>query len=74
MKRTMLSVPFVTTTAIAIYLLATWWRIAQSETLLFPFHNLLLNWQGFAPVAAIGIIVISALIYHQLFTRTTAKP
>ena len=69
MKRTMLSVPFVTTTAIAIYLLATWWRIA-----LFPFHNLLLNWQGFAPVAAIGIIVISAVIYHQLFTRTTAKP
>ena len=61
------SVPLLVTTALAIYLLVTLWRVAIGEPWLFPFQGL---WGPASPVfaalAAVAVIAITAFVYRWL--------
>ncbi|MGV8967393.1 MAG: DUF4190 domain-containing protein, partial [Cellulomonas sp.] len=62
-----LSIPFVETTAVALYLLVTLWRIGIGEAWLFPWQNMILSAApAFAVFAAIVVIAITALVYRRL--------
>ena len=62
-----LSVPFLATTGLAIYLLVTLWRVAIGETWLFPLQGLMVSASpAFAAFAAMAVIASTAFAYRWL--------
>ena len=69
-----LSAPSVATTAVAIYLLSTLWRIAIGETWLIPWqHSFVSASPTFAAFAAVVVIVATAMIYRRLSRHRAAS-